>query len=72
MSRNSVSGYFLKWCSKSDVLYTKPTVEYADKIQMRDLQDMSQMIETRQEVNTTDGVCTLSLEALMAGGESVV
>lgn len=72
VSRNSVSGYFLKWCSKSDVLYTKPTVEYADKIQMRDLQDMSQMIETRQEVNTTDGVCTLSLEALMAGGESVV
>lgn len=71
INRNTISGYFLKWCSKADVLYTEPTKVYADKVQMQDLRDMSNMIEERPAIQMTGSSQIPTLESLLADGETV-
>ena len=71
INRNTISGYFLKWCSKADVLYTEPTKVYADKVQMQDLRDMSNMIEERPAIQMTGSSQVPTLESLLADGETV-
>jgi hypothetical protein len=73
LTRNTVSGYFLKWCSKSNEIFTKPERSYPDKVQLEDLSLMSEMLEER-EINANDnqsGVAAKSLEMLMAESDVV-
>lgn len=71
LNRNTVSGYFLKWCTKADMLHTEPTKVYAEKIQMQDLRDMSNMIEERPELKVSGVQTAPSLEMLFADGETI-
>lgn len=72
LTRSMINGFFLKWCSKADILYDKPKYVPDDKIKMQDLALMNTMIEKPTEIHTsTNAVEPLSLEALMAGGETI-
>lgn len=74
-TRNNVSGYFLKWCSKSDEILSAPKQVYANKVQLQDLRQMSTMIEDRDVANRSvernGEVAAKSLEMLMAEGEII-
>ena len=72
LTRNMVSGYFLKWCSKADKLFEPPTKVYGDKVHMQDLVDMQDMMEETQDVYSNNSTqMGMTLEALMASGESL-
>lgn len=73
LTRNMVSGFFLKWCSKADKLFAPPEKVYTDKVHVEDLAMMQGMLEEPKEVysnNAGNGLQTL--EALMASGELLV
>lgn len=68
MTRSAVSGYFLKWCSKSDIVLSPPERSYPDKVKLEDIKLMGGMMEER-EVHANSGqsdVTAKSLEMLMA------
>lgn len=68
MTRSAVSGYFLKWCSKSDSVLSPPERSYPDKVKLEDIKLMGGMMEER-EVHANSGqsdVTAKSLEMLMA------
>lgn len=70
-TRSAVSGYFLKWCSKADEIFTSPERAYPDRVQMQDLTMMQGMIEG-QEVHANSesrGNTAKTLDMLMAEGE---
>lgn len=71
LTRQMISGFFLKWCSKADILFTQPTKVYADKIQVEDLREMSNMME-HQEVESTGAVAGPSLAELFANSDTLV
>ena len=71
LTRQMISGFFLKWCSKADILFTQPTKVYADKIQVEDLREMSNMME-HQEVESTGTVAGPSLAELFANSDTLV
>jgi DNA polymerase III gamma/tau subunit len=67
-TRSAVSGYFLKWCSKSNEIFTKPERAYPDRVQMEDLQLMNGMLEEREvHANSVQSdVTAKSLEMLLS------
>ena len=73
LTRNAVSGYFLKWCAKADQILTTPEKAHADKVQLEDLRSMSTMMENRDihAIQTDNTVKGMSLDALMSNGESL-
>jgi hypothetical protein len=72
LTRNVLSGYFLKWCSIADILLTKPEKQDDEKVHMQDIGLMHDMLEQKPEIHTHVGPeVTLSLEDLMAQGEVV-
>lgn len=73
LTRNMVSGFFLKWCTKADKLFEPPHKVYGDNVHMEDLTSMRTMLENPKEVYSNDGAVEgISLEALMDGGESLI
>lgn len=70
LTRQMISGFFLKWCSKADLLFAQPTKVYADKIQMDDLREMSTMME-HQEVESTGVTAGPSLATLFANSDTI-
>lgn len=72
LTKAMLSGYFLKWCAKSDVITSKPERLQPDEIHNQDLSIMRDMIETRGEVNSAPGPeVALSLEELLLQGDSI-
>lgn len=70
LSRNLISGYFLKWCSLADEILTPPEKTYEDKVHNQDLALMQGMIERKEEVYSNAGPeVGMSLEELFAQGE---
>lgn len=70
LTRNLISGFFLKWCSVADELFKPPERAYADKVHTQDIALMQDMIEERAEVHSNVGPeVGMSLEELMAQGE---
>lgn len=68
LTRNAVSGYFLKWCSKADIIFTKPERSYPDKVKLEDMSLMNSMLEERN-VNAgyeQSEVAAKSLEMLLS------
>lgn len=73
LTRNMVCGYFLKWCSQADKLFSPPEKIYAEQVHTQDLQQMQGMLEQRTEVYTKgDSEVAISLEALLSQGETIV
>lgn len=74
LTRNSVSGYFLKWCKKADEIFVKPTKTIADKVLLEDMTIMNTMLEDR-EIHTNSAtdrdVQAKTLEMLFAEGETL-
>ncbi len=70
LTRNMVSGFFLKWCSVADKILTPPEKTIDEKVHMQDIGLMSDMLEQKAEVYTQNGPeVTMSLDDLMAQGE---
>jgi DNA polymerase-3 subunit gamma/tau len=68
ITRSAVSGYFLKWCSKSNIIFNKPERSYPDKVRLDDMRLMNDMLEDR-EVHANSGqsdVAAKSLEMLLS------
>ncbi len=73
ITRAAVSGYFLKWCSKADEIFTKPERAYPDKVQMQDMSLMNSMLENREVFSNPDSMNmqVQTLDMLMAEGETL-
>lgn len=70
LTRNMISGYFLKWCSVADKILSKPEKVYEEQVHMQDLRLMQDMMEQKQEIHSNIGPeAMLSLEELMEQGE---
>lgn len=70
LTRNMVSGFFLKWCSVADSIFTLPEKVFAEKVHTQDLQEMQTMLEQREEVYSNGGPEPgMTLEEMMAQGE---
>lgn len=72
LTKNLVSGFFLKWCSRSDILSTPPVRKTPEQVQLNDLAIMGEMME-RSEVQqfNTEASRGLTLEQMMADGELI-
>ena len=73
VTRSAVSGYFLKWCSKSNIIFNKPERSYPDKVRFHDLRLMNDMLEAR-EVHANSGqsdVVAKSLEMLLSESDAL-
>lgn len=72
LTRNMVSGFFLKWCSVADKILTQPKKAIDEKVHMQDIGLMHDMLEQKAEVYTQNGPeVTMSLDDLMAQGETL-
>lgn len=72
ITKNMVCGYFLKWCSEADKIFSKPERVPVETVHIQDMQLMHSMIEQGPEAKVTGGAeVAMSLEALMSMGESV-
>lgn len=71
INRSTISGYFLKWCTRADEVFSKPVKMYDDQVKIQDLGLMQNMLEQREVVTDTDSseISAKSLEMLMADGE---
>ena len=73
LTRNMVSGFFLKWCSRADKLFEPPTKVYSDKVHIDDIANMNVMMENNGDVYSNDNtVAGITLDALLDGGETLV
>lgn len=73
VTRSAVSGYFLKWCSKSNIIFNKPERSYPDKVHLDDMRLMNDMLEDR-EVHANSGqsdVAAKSLEMLLSESDAL-
>lgn len=73
ITRSAVSGYFLKWCSKSNIIFNKPERSYPDKVRLDDMRLMNDMLEDR-EVHANSGqsdVAAKSLEMLLSESDAL-
>jgi DNA polymerase III delta prime subunit len=73
ITRSAISGYFLKWCSKSNEIFTKPERSYPDAVQLEDISMMQNMLEERDihaNANSSD-VMAKSLDMLMAESDTL-
>lgn len=73
ITRSAVSGYFLKWCSKSNIIFNKPERSYPDKVRLDDMRLMNDMLEDR-EVHANSGqsdVAAKSLEMLLSESDTL-
>lgn len=73
LTRSAVSGYFLKWCSKSNIIFNKPERSYPDKVRLDDMRLMNDMLEDR-EVHANSGqsdVAAKSLEMLLSESDAL-
>lgn len=73
VTRSAVSGYFLKWCSKSNIIFDKPERSYPDKVRLDDMRLMNDMLEDR-EVHANSGqsdVVAKSLEMLLSESDTL-
>lgn len=73
ITRSAVSGYFLKWCSKSNIIFNKPERSYPDKVRLDDMRLMNDMLEDR-EVHANSGqsdVVAKSLEMLLSESDAL-
>lgn len=73
VTRSAVSGYFLKWCSKSNIIFNKPERSYPDKVRLDDMRLMNDMLEDR-EVHANSGqsdVVAKSLEMLLSESDAL-
>lgn len=73
VTRSAVSGYFLKWCSKSNIIFNKPERFYPDKVRLDDMRLMNDMLEDR-EVHANSGqsdVAAKSLEMLLSESDAL-
>lgn len=73
LTRSAVSGYFLKWCSKSNIIFNKPERSYPDKVRLDDMRLMNDMLEDR-EVHANSGqsdVVAKSLEMLLSESDAL-
>lgn len=72
LSRNMVSGFFLKWCTKADEIYNPPVKNYAENVHIDDLRMMNTMMEETPEVHPNNqSTENLTLEMLMDGAEQI-
>lgn len=70
LTRNLISGYFLKWCCIADEILSPPEKAYDDKVHTQDLKLMGDMLEKREEVYSNTGPeVSITLEELFAQGE---
>lgn len=72
LSRTMVAGFFLKWCTRADILYKAPEKVYSDKVHVEDLNVMNGMMEQSPEVHSNNSsVVGMSLEMLMDTSEQI-
>lgn len=71
LTRNMISGYFLKWCTRADEIFNPPDKTYKDEVQLQDLKLMSTMIDKKETVYTNTTVAGPTLEMLMSDGEII-
>lgn len=74
LTRNMVSGYFLKWCGLSEQIIAPPVSMTTDKVKMDNMKHMSDLIEDRDILspNSNNELSRgLSLDFLMSNGESI-
>lgn len=72
LTRNNVSGYFLKWCNVADELFSKPEVATPEEVKMQDLNLMRDMLEERPEVyGESSPQAGMSLEEFLSQSDIV-
>lgn len=72
LSRNKLSGLFLKWCKHTEEVFAEPERRTNEQIQLNDLSVMSNMIESHEvyaQTQESGEVPMLSLEQLLADSE---
>lgn len=72
LTRSMLSGFFLKWCTASDnIMQAPPTYTAPDSAKMQDLGEMNRMLEEQNILPSGTPTEYLTLDMLMAGGETV-
>lgn len=70
LTRNMVSGFFLKWCAKADEIFKQPVQGDLEKTHIEDIRLMSSMIETPKDVYSNNvAVNYESLESLLESAD---
>lgn len=72
LTRHNIQGLFLKWCKKSDELFSPPKAMDQDSVRMQDLAQMNMMMEQRPEVySNSQPVQTKTLEQLFSESDTL-
>lgn len=72
LSRDTLSGYFLKWCTKANEIFSKPARLTKEQVSVDNIARMDGLVDGRQEIYSNNAVPTgMTLEQLMAEGETI-
>ena len=73
LTRSAVSGYFLKWCSKANIVFNKPERSYPEHVKLEDVKLMGNMLEEREIKASTENnsVEVKSLEMLLSESDAL-
>ena len=70
LTRNKLSGFFLKWIFKEEIIKTPPMHQTPEQIHVEDLALMQTMLD-KKDVNIPGKKRVIGLEELLAGAETV-
>lgn len=71
LTYNTLSGYFLKWCSKNDFLKEPPKSIDKEKVHVEDISVMSRMIENPKLGTLDNRASSMTLDELFADSETI-